>query len=466
MLVDPHRKLWQYPNHKDWIHARINSQNKKYFIQDLKSVLTCCDVLDRLRQVSFGEYLDLAHLFPWKVHGYEKSKTYYKSLVVEDVFGRKPDKEKIKLWEVDIDLLKEDHEKSKLKKADPSTIPKLYLAIEQLVTQLIQESEEMMKSLITAEIGKFWNESEDKDLDADIGVDEMFDDDKTHLKKDQFDGGMSSFQKVEGESVVGKGEGVGDGETVVCSVVGKVEAANGGEIVVESGVGKDEVHGDDETVVESVVGKDEVAGDCETFVDSVMGKDEAAGDRNTIVDSVMAESVGDVETVVEKGHGTEQRQEAEKAVEGGLSDKEVKKYAKKKKNDPSPSLPAVKVWEHYPEFSPLSFQPDDDVLSYVRGSELFYTEPWWIVKSQPNYYEGAKIHVHTTPFTAKNVLLANLPQQEDSNSCGAFMLKFVELLLCGDPLQWKKTFGQKDIPTIRKAMALDIFNNGEMFLSE
>ncbi|KAK3229512.1 hypothetical protein Dsin_001393 [Dipteronia sinensis] len=60
MLVDPHRKLGWYPNHKDWIHERVNSQNKKFFLRDLKSVLTRCGVLDRFRKGPFCEYLDLA----------------------------------------------------------------------------------------------------------------------------------------------------------------------------------------------------------------------------------------------------------------------------------------------------------------------------------------------------------------------------------------------------------------------
>ncbi|KAK3222665.1 hypothetical protein Dsin_009690 [Dipteronia sinensis] len=52
-----------------------------------------------------------------------------------------------------------------------------------------------------------------------------------------------------------------------------------------------------------------------------------------------------------------------------------------------------------------------------------------------------------------------------SNSCGAFMLKFAELIPYGVPLPWKDVFGQKDILVIRKSMALDIFIiNGEMSL--
>ena len=43
------------------------------------------------------------------------------------------------------------------------------------------------------------------------------------------------------------------------------------------------------------------------------------------------------------------------------------------------------VWEDYPEFSPLEFLSEDDVLNYVRGDELLYTEPWWKMNSVSLY---------------------------------------------------------------------------------
>ncbi|KAK3225691.1 hypothetical protein Dsin_005553 [Dipteronia sinensis] len=104
----------------------------------------------------------------------------------------------------------------------------------------------------------------------------------------------------------------------------------------------------------------------------------------------------------------------------------------------------------------------DDTIEYVCGSELIYNEPCWTLESHSNYYEQLKIPPHTTPFTGENALLVNLPQQDDGNSCGAFMLKFAELLLSREPLPWNDVFGQKDIPVIRNTIALDIFSNGEM----
>ena len=80
----------------------------------------------------------------------------------------------------------------------------------------------------------------------------------------------------------------------------------------------------------------------------------------------------------------EKKQLTVEAGEGG-SDKEVevRKYEKKKKKDPSPS--AKEVWEDYPEFNPLEFIPEDDLLNYVRGDELLYTEPWWKMNSVSLY---------------------------------------------------------------------------------
>ena len=81
------------------------------------------------------------------------------------------------------------------------------------------------------------------------------------------------------------------------------------------------------------------------------------------------------------------QEEAGKAGEDG-SDKEViQQCVKKKKKGPSP--PAVcetkEVWEDYPEFNPLAFHPDNDLLHYVRGSDLLYNEPWWKMNSVSLY---------------------------------------------------------------------------------
>ncbi|KAK4853776.1 hypothetical protein QYF36_014381 [Acer negundo] len=51
-------------------------------------------------------------------------------------------------------------------------------------------------------------------------------------------------------------------------------------------------------------------------------------------------------------------------------------------------------------------------------------------------------------------------RKRSSISCGAFMLKYAELILSGTSLPWTNKFGQNDIPAIREAMALDLFING------
>ena len=61
------KKRWVYPDHKSWVHSRINSHNKIFFLRDLKLVLTRCGVEDRFKQGPFGHYLDMKQ--PIKVHG-------------------------------------------------------------------------------------------------------------------------------------------------------------------------------------------------------------------------------------------------------------------------------------------------------------------------------------------------------------------------------------------------------------
>ncbi|KAK4836209.1 hypothetical protein QYF36_019828 [Acer negundo] len=68
------------------------------------------------------------------------------------------------------------------------------------------------------------------------------------------------------------------------------------------------------------------------------------------------------------------------------------------------------------------------------------------------------------PSTSKrrkeNINKNFIPQQDDGISCGAFMLKYAELILSGTSLPWTNKFGQNDIPAIREAMSLDLFING------
>ncbi|KAK3219500.1 hypothetical protein Dsin_013470 [Dipteronia sinensis] len=50
--------------------------------------------------------------------------------------------------------------------------------------------------------------------------------------------------------------------------------------------------------------------------------------------------------------------------------------------------------------------------------------------------------------------------RQESYSCGAFLLKYAELILSGVPLSsWMDSFGHKDIPSFREAIALAIFVN-------
>ncbi|KAK3221426.1 hypothetical protein Dsin_008451 [Dipteronia sinensis] len=210
------------------------------------------------------------------------------------------------------------------------------------------------------------------------------------------------------------------------------------------------------------------------------------------------------------------RLEQEKNDPAGLKQKEVKNITKKnmKKKEEIDLTPAVPIWEEYLEYDSPSFQPDEEALDYVSGSELLNIEPWWTMDSvliscntedhwvlcqvflkegkvimydslcgrneksnrlkdiqgllyllpsilkHANYYEQMTMPPHRSPFTAENIDGSIFPQQDDIYSCGAFLLKYDELILSGVPLSsWKDSFGQKDMPSFREAMALAIFVN-------
>ncbi|TXG73069.1 hypothetical protein EZV62_001648 [Acer yangbiense] len=177
-------------------------------------------------------YMQMA-LFPWKVYDREKSSAYYKSLMLEDVVRDDHDHDDVEdrenaMEEGAAPFTKAGQEqgdvetpKSKFKTSVPYTIPELYTSIAQLVTQLIKESEERMKSWITKEIGKIAKERKEKDLDEgraslEKHVDDMdediisplhnFDDgekvEKVFSKKVVEEAGL---EKVETENVVGEG---------------------------------------------------------------------------------------------------------------------------------------------------------------------------------------------------------------------------------------------------------------------
>ncbi|KAK3204535.1 hypothetical protein Dsin_018581 [Dipteronia sinensis] len=67
MPADRFKKQWLYPDHKTWVHARINSHNKINFLRDLELVLTRCGLVDGFKQGSFMKYLEIPQAI--KVHG-------------------------------------------------------------------------------------------------------------------------------------------------------------------------------------------------------------------------------------------------------------------------------------------------------------------------------------------------------------------------------------------------------------
>ncbi|KAK3221410.1 hypothetical protein Dsin_008435 [Dipteronia sinensis] len=51
----------------------------------------------------------------------------------------------------------------------------------------------------------------------------------------------------------------------------------------------------------------------------------------------------------------------------------------RKKILPTPQV--LEVWDEYPEFLPLEFEPEEHFCTYVRGDDSLYNVPWWTMES-------------------------------------------------------------------------------------
>ena len=80
----------------------------------------------------------------------------------------------------------------------------------------------------------------------------------------------------------------------------------------------------------------------------------------------------------EKGEQGRTEQEETSSSPSPQQKKKGKKRGKKI-SDPSPK--SVNVWEDYPEFVPLDYQPSPDILRHVTGHDLLYPQPWWQLDS-------------------------------------------------------------------------------------
>ncbi|KAK0580779.1 hypothetical protein LWI29_006149 [Acer saccharum] len=76
-------------------------------------------------------------------------------------------------------------------------------------------------------------------------------------------------------------------------------------------------------------------------------------------------------------------------------------------------------------------------MKEIRG--LLYLLPSTL--KHAGYYQQIKMDPRSTPFTAESMHSDLIPQQDDGNSCGAFLLKYAELIMAGVPTPWKSIFG-------------------------
>ncbi|KAI9200654.1 hypothetical protein LWI28_011247 [Acer negundo] len=97
-------------------------------------------------------------------------------------------------------------------------------------------------------------------------------------------------------------------------------------------------------------------------------------------------------------------------------------------------------------------------LKDIRG--LLYLLPSML--KHVSYYQQMKMDPHATPFKAENLHSDFISQQHDGNSCDAFLMKYAELIMAGIATPWKSIFGQKNIKNISKAIAVDIYTNGQL----
>ena len=67
-------------------------------------------------------------------------------------------------------------------------------------------------------------------------------------------------------------------------------------------------------------------------------------------------------------------------------------------------------------------------------------------------------------YFPKDTYIWHIPSFNRS-SCGAFLVKYAELIMAGVPTPWKSIFGQKNIKNFRKAVAFDIYTNGQVYNS-
>ncbi|KAK3193659.1 hypothetical protein Dsin_024969 [Dipteronia sinensis] len=163
--------------------------------------------------------------------------------------------------------------------------------------------------------------------------------------------------------------------------------------------------------------------------------------------------------------------------------------------------------------------PSLDILGHVTGHDLLYPQPWWEIDlvltpchrpghwvlcyvlfkegkvllfdslserdrtshrlkdvrallyllpsllKHAGYYKEMKMDPHASPFIVQSMSSELIPQQDDGYSCGVFLMKYAELILARVKNPGKSVFGQKDIKDIRKAIAIDIYTNGQPYNS-
>ena len=81
-----------------------------------------------------------------------------------------------------------------------------------------------------------------------------------------------------------------------------------------------------------------------------------------------------------------------------------------------------------------------------------------VMMKHAGYFDHLALPSKSDIFSAVRLLPEEVAQQVDSNSCGMFLLTFMDYIVQGKSI--RKSFGQEDIYNLRRQKAFEIFANG------
>ncbi|KAK3204602.1 hypothetical protein Dsin_018648 [Dipteronia sinensis] len=403
-------------------------------------------------------------LFPWVVDTYEKGLDYYKSLKQDYVCGPLTHKGKDLVKAVQ-SLTKEEEkeEKSTFQTwIQPSTIADLYSAI----GLLTKESEERQLSFCRAEFAKIREQikvgdtpakksTEEKSGTSKQKYDKFYEEDRDgltflcdQLEKDHVDLHVETLGKeksdAQADAVANSAMEESDAQfdTAVNDVGVLLKSDAQAEAEANSNMEDSDAQVDAAVKGDGVLPKSDAQADSVANSDGIPPKSDGHEHGDPLADSKMVEDV-DNQTILDEN----EMKEINDCVQLCIDEKLVQKVEPLKKisNVHVKSVQRSIDVDDYPSptLSVVVLNPSPSVVAYDVPHPNLYTEQIKFMERK----EFKELVNHR-----KLIRIC----------CGVFMMKYAELILSGVKLPWLKQFSQKDIPAIRKAMAVDIFTNGQI----